>query len=186
MKQIRQQFTDSWHELKNLKTVVVTAMFIAIAVVLGFYFSVQITPSVRIGFSFIANELTAFLFGPVVGGIMGGVTDIIKYLLKPVGQFSPGLTFNAILAAVIYGMMFYKKPVSFWRILAAKAIVAVVVNLCLGTFWLQFIIGKGFLALLPARAVKQLITVPIESAVFYLIVKTLSETKVIAMIKSKN
>lgn len=186
MKQMKQQFVDSWHELKHLKTIVVTAMFIAIGVVLGFYFSIQITSSVRIGFSFIANEMTALLFGPVVGGIMGGVTDIIKYLLKPMGAFSPGLTFNAIFGAVIYGVMFYKHPISFKRILAAKVIVAIVVNLCLGTFWLQFIIGKGFWVLLPARAVKQLIVVPIESVIFYIIAKTLAKTKVISTIKAKH
>ena len=48
------------------------------------------------------------LFGPVVGGIMGGVADIIKYLLKPTGPFFFGFTFNAILGAVIYGVMLYK------------------------------------------------------------------------------
>ena len=82
------------------------ALLIAIAVVLGF-FSVQLTENLKIGFSFIANELTAMLFGPVVGGIMGGVADIIKYLLKPTGPFFFGFTFNAILGAVIYGAVSY-------------------------------------------------------------------------------
>lgn len=186
MKRMKQQFVDSWHELKHLKTIVVTAMFIAIGVILGFYFSVMITSSIRIGFSFIANELTALMFGPVVGGIMGGVTDVIKYLLKPQGPFAPGLTFNAILAAVIYGVMFYKRPISFPRILAAKVIVAIVVNLFLGTYWLQFIIGKGFWALLPGRAIKQLVVVPIESVIFYFVAKTLAKTRVISTVKAKN
>lgn len=117
---------------------------------------------------------------------MGGVTDIIKYLLKPMGAFSPGLTLNAITAAMIYGMIFYKHPISFKRILAAKIIVAIIVNLCLGTYWLQFIIGKGFFVLLPARAVKQLVVVPIESVIFYFVAKALAKTKVISTIKAKN
>lgn len=50
MKEMKQQFVDSWHELKHLKTIVVTSMFIAIGVVLGFYFSIQITSSIRIDF----------------------------------------------------------------------------------------------------------------------------------------
>lgn len=61
MLQMKKQFADSFEELKNLRTIVVTALLIAIAVVLGF-FSVQLTENLKIGFSFIANELTAMLF----------------------------------------------------------------------------------------------------------------------------
>ena len=126
MLQMKKQFADSFEELKNLRTLVMTALFIAIAVVLGF-FHVQLTENLKFGFSFIANELTAMMFGPVVGGVMAGFADIIKYLLKPTGPFFFGFTFNAILGAVIYGMMLYKKPISFKRILASKVVVAVVV-----------------------------------------------------------
>ena len=97
MEKMKALFVDSWHELKHVKTLVMTAMFIAMGVVLGFFFSIQITESLRLGFSFIANEMTALLFGPVVGGLMGGVTDILKYILKPAGPFNFGFTFNAIL-----------------------------------------------------------------------------------------
>ena len=55
MLQMKKQFADSFEELKNLRTIVVTALLIAIAVVLGF-FSVQLTENLKIGFSFIANE----------------------------------------------------------------------------------------------------------------------------------
>ena len=115
MKQMKQQFVDSWHELRHLKTVVVTAMLIAVGIILG-YFSITVTPYLRIGFSFIANELTALLFGPVVGGVMGGIADIIKYLIKPDGPYFFGFTLSAILGPVIYGIMLYKKPLSFPRI----------------------------------------------------------------------
>ena len=64
MEQMKAQFKDSWQELKHLKTIVVTAMFIAIGVVLGFFFTIQVTDFLKIGFSFIANEMTALLFGP--------------------------------------------------------------------------------------------------------------------------
>ena len=141
---------------------VTVALFIAIGVVLGFMFSIQLTDFIKIGFSFIANEMTALLFGPVVGGLMGGITDILKFLVKPTGAFFFGFTLNAILGGVIYGAILYHSPISFKRILAAKTVVAVFVNLLLGTFWLDMMYGQGFIALLPARALKQLFTVPIE------------------------
>ena len=84
MKQLKQQFVDSWHELRKTKVMAVAAMLIAIGVILGF-FSVQLTEFIRIGFSGIPNELASMLFGPVVGGIMGGIGDILKFLIKPTG-----------------------------------------------------------------------------------------------------
>ena len=64
MKQLKQQFVDSWHELRKTKVMAVAAMLIAIGVILGF-FSVQLTEFIRIGFSGIPNELASMLFGPV-------------------------------------------------------------------------------------------------------------------------
>ena len=56
MKQLKQQFVDSWHELRKTKVMAVAAMLIAIGVILGF-FSVQLTEFIRIGFSGIPHEL---------------------------------------------------------------------------------------------------------------------------------
>ncbi len=36
MKQLKQQFVDSWHELRKTKVMAVAAMLIAIGVILGF------------------------------------------------------------------------------------------------------------------------------------------------------
>ena len=101
MKKLRQQFVDSSKEMKNLDTLVLTALFIALGIVLG-QFSVQITQDVKVGISFIATQLTATLFGPVVGGIMGGVADILKFIIKPTGAFSILWTLNAIVGPMIY------------------------------------------------------------------------------------
>ena len=110
MKQLKQQFVDSWHELRKTKVMAVAAMLIAIGVILGF-FSVQLTEFIRIGFSGIPNELASMLFGPVVGGIMGGIGDILKFLIKPTGPYFFGYTLNAMLGPVIYGIFFYHRPI---------------------------------------------------------------------------
>ena len=67
MRKLRQQFVDSSKEMKNISTLVLTALFIALGIVLG-QFTIQITQDMKVGISFIATQLTATLFGPVVGG----------------------------------------------------------------------------------------------------------------------
>ena len=96
---------ESSREFKKVTTITTCAMFGALSVVLGYY-SFKITPNLKIGFGSIPNMLVDYLFGPVVGGLFGGAMDVIKFMLKPDGGFMPGFTFNAMLAAFIYGLFF--------------------------------------------------------------------------------
>ena len=174
-------FSDSYKELKKLKTIVITALLMAIGIILG-QFSIQISQSVKIGISFIATQMTANLFGPVVGGIMGGVADILKFIIKPTGPFLIGYTISAILGPVIYGVMLYKKPISFWRILLSKVVVAIFINLLLGTFWSYHYFGAAFWAAIPAKLLQQVIQVPVQSVIYYFVMKALKEAKVFQLI----
>ena len=131
------------------------AMLLALAVVLGFYATIQIGDFLRIGFAFIPNELTGMLFGPVAGGFMGAIADIAKYAVKPIGAFFPGFTISGLLAGLIYGVVLYKKPVSLKRIIVANTLVTVFVNLLLNTYWLTILYGNAFAVLLPARIIKR-------------------------------
>lgn len=185
MYKLKEVFSSSAKELKDMRTLAVTAMLMAVAVVLGFFGTVQIGDYLKIGFSFIANELTALMFGPAVGGIMAGTADIIKYLVKPTGPFFPGFTISAVVGGVIYGMILYKKPVSLKRVACAKAVVAVIVNMGLNTFWLSALYGQAFSVLLPARAVKQLVMVPVETILFYAVVMVLQRAHVFGAIHVK-
>lgn len=175
-------FVDSYKELKSVNTLVITALFIAIGIVLG-YFSIQITPTMKVGVSFVATQMTATLFGPVVGGIMGGVADILKFIIKPTGGFSILWTLNAIVGPVIYGMMLYKKKLTLWRIMWSKTVVAIVVNLFLGSLWSSVLYGAAFWALIPGKLLQQVIQVPIQSIIFWILVKALQKAKVFTQLQ---
>ena len=139
---------------------------------------------IKIGFSAIPNQLVDYLFGPVTGSLFAGVLDIVKYVLKPDGAFFFGFTFNAMLAAFIYGCFYYKKKLTLWRVLLAKLIVILVVNVFLNTLWLDMLYGKGFLVLLPARAVKNLIMWPIDSVIFFALTRLIEQTGVFRMFRT--
>ena len=176
-------FVRSLRELKSTRCLAVTALLIAINVTLDLLgLSIKLPPNLRIGFGFLCNASIGMLFGPVVGGLFGGAMDVIKFMLKPDGGFMPGFTFNAMLAAFIYGLFFYKKNLSLPRILTAKLVVIVLCNIVLGTYWLTLLNGKGFLAILPARAIKNLIQWPVDSLIFFLVAKTLEQAGVFKLI----
>ena len=183
MKKFTALFTDSLEELKHVNTVTVMAMFAAISVVLG-YFTLVLGDYLKIGFSTIANQFVYYLFGPVAGGMFGGVLDILKYIIRPTGAYFPGFTIGAMVGGVLYGCFLYKRPISLVRVLAAELTVSVICNMLLGTLWLSMLYGKGFLALLPMRVLKNLIMWPVNSMLFYTIGKTLEASGVFRMLKT--
>ena len=70
--------------------------------------------------------------------------DVIKFMLKPDGGFMPGFTFNAMLAAFIYGLFFYKRTFPCRGSSRQSSVVIVLCNIVLGTYWLTLLNGKGF------------------------------------------
>ena len=163
---------QSYMELKNIRTITTCAMFGAIAVVLG-YFTIQIGDFIKIGFSSIPNEVVAYLFGPVVAPIFGGMMDIVKYLIKPIGGFFPGFTITAIVAGLINGRFLYKKKITMKRAFFVNFLVIVLCDMILNTYWLSILYGKGFFVLFPMRAIKNIIMWPIDSILMYSIIKTI-------------
>ncbi len=182
MKKLLALISESYHEFKNVSTVTTCAMFGAMSVVLGYY-SIRVTPNLKIGLGALPNELVDYLFGPVVGCLFGGAMDVVKYLIKPDGGFMFGFTFNAMLAAFIYGLFLYKRPLSLRRMLAAKLIVVILCNIILGTYWLSLLNGKGYLAILPARIIKNLIQWPVDSLLFILVAKALEQAGAFRLIR---
>ena len=181
MTNLRRQFRDSFHELKDVKALAMTAILLAVAVVLGFY-TLQVTDFIKIGFAFIADEMTGMLFGPVVGGLMGGAADLVKFLVRPTGPFFPGFTISGAASGIIYGMVLYKKPPTLGRVALANGIVMIVVNICMNTYWLTLLYGDAFFAILPARIIKQAVMYPIYVALFYGVSRVLGKAKLFALV----
>lgn len=183
MKKFAAIYRDSYRELKNMRAVTVAGMLMAVSVVLG-YFSIEAGPYLKIGFGTVVNQFVYYLFGPVLGGVYGGVLDLVKYVAKPTGAFFPGYTFNAILAGIIYGTFLYRRPMSFRRVLAVHLVIVVVINMGLNTLWLCMTSGKAFMALLPARVFKNLVKWPVDSAIVYLIASRLEALGLVRAIHS--
>lgn len=186
MKRLATLFTQSYQELKKLRTVTVCGMMAAIAIALSAFASIEIGNYIKIGFSGIPNRIVDYLFGPVVGGCFGGALDIIKYLVKPTGVFFPGFTFDAILAGLIYGSFMYKKPLSLKRVLIAKLVVVLICNIFFNTLWISILYGKAFLALLPARLLKNAVMWPIDSLILFMVSKMLHASGIFQVIYNKN
>jgi Predicted membrane protein len=153
--------------MKKTRILVFLGILIAMYVVLTALFEIPLSPSARIRFGFLPLSYAAGLFGPLFGGLVGGAGDILGWLYAPKGAYFPGLTLSAILSGAIYGLFLYRQKKSILRITLAVVIITIFIDLGLNTYWMTFIYGKGFFAVLPTRIVKSLIMLPIQISMIY-------------------
>ncbi len=178
----KNMFLESAQELKKIRVLTLCAMLCALSLVLKMVSTINIGPYLRIGFSGLPGMFADMAFGPVTGSILAAVQDIVNYMIRPDGPFFFGFTFNAMLGAFIYGVCWYKKKMTFGRVLLAKGIVNLVVNVFFNTLWLSMLYGQGFMALLPARAIKNLVSWPVESLIFFLLVQAVERSGIMSML----
>ena len=89
---------------KHLFSLVLTAVFTALTVVLSRFLSVNIW-NMSIGFSFVSLMLCGMLLGAFWGGVCGALADFIGAILFPFGPYFPGFTVTAFLSGAVFGFV---------------------------------------------------------------------------------
>lgn len=95
----------------GLKALVVTSLFVALAVVLRF-FSIMVpiggAGAMRVSLDGIPMKMPSIIFGPFIGGISGAMTDLLAYIVKPMGGYIPLLTVTSVLGCIFTGFIWNK------------------------------------------------------------------------------
>ena len=100
-------FKKSFEELKSVRCLTVTALLIGVSIALKFLL-IQPSETLKISFSFVGLAAIGMLYGPTVAGLAGIVTDVLGFLAKPTGAFSPIFTVVELTGGIIYGIFLYK------------------------------------------------------------------------------
>lgn len=233
---------------RSLRKMIVAAFLIALSIVLTRMLSIT-TPFFRIGFGSIPIMIAGIVLGPQTGFLVGGVADLVGFMMSPMGSFMPGFTLTSALTGAIPGVLWKmtskrertwgKKQIwvvaallltgvsasvfragsirwesgqliagevaidfihlaataavlivllvftgirlhkdqheySMGRLLFVVMLTNVICSIGLNTLWLSILFGKGFLALLPARIVVNLITIPVHTIIIYHLSRTFS------------
>ncbi|MCR5640266.1 MAG: folate family ECF transporter S component [Lachnospiraceae bacterium] len=161
-------------KIKDIRVLTITAMLVAIATVFGF-FKVPITQTLEIRFAFLPIAAGGMLFGPAVGMIIGILSDLLGFFVKPTGPFFPGFTISAAISGLLYGVCLYKKQLTVVRVIVTQLLQTLVISLGLNTLNLSILYGNGFLPLLSARLVQNLIMFPINTVMLFIILRSLQQ-----------
>lgn len=164
-------------KLKDVRVLTSAALVLAIAIALGF-FKIPITQLIEIRFDTLALATAGQMFGPAVGLMIGALSDLGGFLIRPTGPFFPGFTISAAITGLIFGFMLYGKKVSLLRVALAKLIHTLLVGMLLNSFWLSMLYGNAFPLVFLGRLPKELIMFPIQTAMIYVLLKAFEKAKV--------
>ena len=88
----------------NLHVMVIAALLAALSIVLGKYLAINLSESVRLSFENLPLIMAGLFFGPMIGGVVGAVADLVGCVL--VGYaINPIITAGAVLIGLTSGLV---------------------------------------------------------------------------------
>ena len=149
----------SLFELKDIRSLAVVAMLLALRIVLGMFANATLPMfgnTVKLSASFIPIAVTGAMFGPVPAGLVGALGDVLSFVIAPTGgAYFPGFTISGLLTGLIYGLVLYNEKFSLLRIAVAWAVNALVVESFMAAYWLYVLYAQepSYLFYLSARGI---------------------------------
>lgn len=184
-------FKDSAQELKKISTLTVCGVLMALSIVMR-NMAINITPDLRITFSFFGIMAIAMLYGPVVCVISNIGVDVIGYVLDgyKARDYNLGLLAVKIIIALIYGICLYKKTTGKSIIISgiiSRVIVVLLCNLVLNSAVLYYCYTNKNFPFMSAsewtafriwftpRLIKNCVMLPIELVMVSLLLPMISQ-----------
>lgn len=167
-----------------VKTLVTSALLVSMSVVIGQLSMVFANHTLRIGIARIPIVIASMLFGPFAGALAGFIQDIVGVILIG-GGFHPGFTLSSVLVGMIPGLVVWfsrnklgkKKTFTLFNAAVSTALIFLLVNLTLDTYWASTILGDAYFVLLPLRAIIYGLVAVITTVVILTLASTLESFK---------
>ena len=164
--------------LKNTRMLALAALVVALRAVCKML-EIPLAPGVNINVAAFFNSVGAMVYGPVVGLVGAIVSDPLGYLLHPDGPYFLPYMLVDMSSSFLFGLFFWKRPLSVERTLAAKFSINLVSNILLTsviTKWYVafFQMDKVYNLVNMTRIVKNLVLFPIEAILIAVVLGALS------------
>ena len=171
-------FLDSFKNFKNLKAMIMKSVLLGFVMVFKFIPIPSGFAGLGISFGYLFLAIGCMLFGPGPALLMGFISDVLGFIIKPDGMFFIGYTLQSMLACFFYSLCLYKTHITFTRTLISRVLVNFVCNVFVGSLCYAFILGFDFQALLTYIVTisfpKNLLYLIPQSLVLYFVIKSVS------------
>lgn len=163
--------------ISTAKDLCTLAILVAITVLLAVYGTVRVGTGIKVSFKFISVFITAALFGPLWGGVVAALADVIAFVINPVGGvFLPQITMVEFLYGFTYGLFFYNMGTwqgfkTMFKLICCVILQIIVLNLGMTTYFLVPIMKMSFNNLLIMRSVSAVVSMALQLVILSFISK---------------
>lgn len=161
------------------KTLAYCALLAALGVVMARLFGLMPNEFSRFSIEAVPTVTAGILFGPVAGGLVGFVADLVGCLFSGYG-YNPMFCIPPILYGVCGGLfrMLIAKKQSFWTVLLAVAPAAILGSILWQSFALTYVYAnngafmENLMIRLGTRSVQFIITMVVDAVIIHLLFKS--------------
>ncbi|MGI6096784.1 MAG: folate family ECF transporter S component [Dethiobacteria bacterium] len=157
----------------STRQIVISGILVAMSIILTRFASIMFTPFIRVGFGPIPIYISSIVLGPLAGGIVGGIADLLGFWFNTFGAVFPNpyVFLASIVRGILPGLLlilFRQKRLTLLRVFLLVTVTELFAGLLLTTYGLTLIYGVSFRVLLPPRLIATLIQIPIYGFVVYM------------------
>ena len=172
----------------STKVLIVAGLLAAMSMVLGKFGAINIGNSIRIGFGGLPIQMAGIFFGPVIGGAVGLVADVVGCIMKGYA-INPIITIGSTCIGVFSGLVYHfalrgVKNALLPKIAASTVTAHAIGSMMITSIGLYVYYHTPFETLL-FRVPIYLITAAIETAVIYLMLKNKAFTAELNKVRRK-
>lgn len=157
------------------KIITISGFLIALNVVLSRFITI---PGI-VNFGGFPIIFAGVVFGPIVGAVVGGVGDVVSFIVRPTGPFMPHFVLTSALTGIIPGIIMKllkaelpKFPL--WKILVAIFIGQVTTSVLMVPYFRNILFGHPLFITMTKAATKQVINIPVYAVLIKGLVESLA------------
>ncbi len=154
------------------------SLLIAMSIVLTRLASIRIplggVEGIRIGFGKLPIILGGLMLGPLYGGLIGAIADMVGYIIQPIGPYMPHFTVISALSGILPALLihfFGSDEVNFIKLVIAIGITMVITELFLIPYTLHVLFEIPWQVLIIPRLFSVPITILLYAYIIQLFVR---------------
>jgi|SRR6056297_225905 len=135
----------------SIKKMVYSSLLITLSIiltrVLSLRFAIGGVEGIRIGFGSLPIIFGGILMGPLAGGLIGALSDILGYFINPLGAYMPHFSFTAFLTGFIPGLIFYylfNQKLNYFSLIVSISVGQLISSVLLVPLFLDMLFGVPF------------------------------------------
>ena len=167
----RSYWREAARQLSDIKMITIAALIVALRIAVKFI-KIQLAPGLNISLDGYVNSLGSVIYGPVVGLVVGAISDTLGCLVTGrMGEYFPPFALVEMSSSFIFALFFWRRKINIRSTMTAKFTVNLISNIILTSIfnkWMYFIYyglekAQAYNIINGARIVKNLVLFPLEA-----------------------